>query len=641
MSTVLPIGYQLKEYSIEAILGHGEFGITYLAEDTKLKPKVAIKEYFPNHLVSRKNRDNIRLKAKEYQEYFALGLEVFLQEAHTLATFQHPNVVDVLYYFEADETAYMVMEYEQGQSLTSVLKSGAMTTEAELMKMLLPLLSGLQAAHQAGFLHQDIRPDNIYLRDKDQSPVLLDFGAARYSLASRSGNLNLVVSPGYAPFEQYETKKDNQGPWTDIYALAAVLYRVISGKLPLEASERESHLKNENVDPLPPALQMAGKKYSKRLLQGIDWGLKVSVKDRPQNVEQWAKAFGFNLSKPSNKLNKQPINWWILAGVLILLNGGYIFYMTQHLAQLQQENRLKWQQLQQQAVAETAHLAKARNAREAEEECLAQLQEQVVAEEQRLFQLRQAQELQQQEVSPPPEIFRDRLQVGGFGPQMVVIPAGRFEMGDIQGDGYDEEKPVQSVSMKPFAIGRYEVTFSEYDRFTKANNKEKPDDEGWGRCHRPVINVSWHDAMAYVQWLSEQTGRHYRLPTEAQWEYAARANTKTKYWWGNEIGSNRANCAGCGSRWDDKTTAPVGSFAPNPFGLYEMVGNAWEWCADPWYSYSDESSQNEEYRLLRGGSWFLSPKNCRAASRSRSQPNSRNNLVGFRVVCEIDSGGEL
>jgi len=631
---VLPIGYQLKEYSIEAILGQGEFGITYLAEDTK-KQKVAIKEYFPNHLISRKNSDKIRLKAKEYQEYFALGLDVFLHEAHTLATFQHPNVVDVLYYFEADETAYMVMEYEQGQSLTTVLKNGKMTTEAELLKILPPLLSGLQAAHQAGFLHQDIRPDNIYLRDEDQSPVLLGFGAARYSLGSRSGNLNLVVSPGYAPFEQYEPKKDNQGPWTDIYALAAVLYRIISGKLPLEASER--HLKNENVDPLPSILQIAGKKYSKRLLQGIDWALKVSEKDRPQNVEQWAKALG--LSKPSNKLNKQPIKWWILGGMIILLNGGYIFYMAQHLAQSQQQNRLKLQQLQQQAVAETANLAKAQKAREAEEQCLVQLQEQIVAEEQRLFQLRQE---MTQELQPPPEIFRDRLQAGGFGPQMVVIPAGRFQMGDMNVtvtsfQGGDEEKPVHSVSIKPFAIGRYEVTFLEYDRFTKATNREKPDDEGWGRCNRPVINVSWHDAMAYVQWLSTQTGRHYSLPTEAQWEYAARADTKTKYWWGDEIGYNRANCAGCGSQWDDKKTAPVGYFAPNPFGLYETVGNAWEWCADPWYSYSDESSQNEEFRLLRGGSWFLSPKGCRAASRSRSQPNSRNNLVGFRVVCEIDS----
>ncbi|MEN8218955.1 MAG: SUMF1/EgtB/PvdO family nonheme iron enzyme [Pseudomonadota bacterium] len=617
---VLPIGYQLEEYRIDSVLGHGEFGITYLAQETKLKQKVAIKEYFPKHLVVRKNRDNVWLKTKEFQENFALGLELFLHEAHTLAIFQHPNIVRVLHYFEAHDTAYMVMEYEQGQSLTSALKSGKMTTEAELMRFLPPLLSGLDAAHKAGFLHQDIRPDNIYLRDDDHSPVLLDFGAARYTLGIRSRNVNTVISPGYAPFEQYQIGKDSQGPWTDIYALGAVLYRVISGKLPIEASERVAN------DPLPSALQVAHKHYSKRLLQSIDWALKVSEKDRPQSVRHWAKALSLNLS--SEPVLIKQINWWILAGVItvISLNVGYIFYTEQRLAQLRQQNSLELQRLQQQA---TARLTKAQKARKAEEECLAQLQVQTAAEEQRLFQLRQAasNSLELQQASA--EVFHDRLREGGFGPQMVVIPAGRFQMGDIQGGG-------DKVSIKHFAIGRYEITFAEYDRFAEATDRKRPDDGGWGRCNRPVVNVSWHDATAYAKWLSDQTGRHYRLPTEAEWEYAARAGTNTKYWWGNKIGSNRANCASCGSQWDDKTTAPVGYFAPNPFGLYETVGNVWEWCADPWHSY-DGIERLGDSRLLRGGSWFLSPKDCRAASRSLSQSDNRNTLIGFRVACEIDS----
>ncbi len=210
------------------------------------------------------------------------------------------------------------------------------------------------------------------------------------------------------------------------------------------------------------------------------------------------------------------------------------------------------------------------------------------------------------------KFFRDRLQDGSLGPEMVRIPAGRFRMGDIQGGGDRDEKPVHRVSVSEFAMGKYEVTFAEYDKFAQATGRKKPDDKGWGRGNRPVINVSWNDAVAYAEWLSQQTGKEYRLPTEAEWEYAARAGTKTKYWWGNKIGNNRANCDGCGSRWDDKQTVPVGSFAANPFGLYDTVGNVWEWVADPWHSnYKNAPNDGQVWktggdnssRVLRGGSW--------------------------------------
>ncbi|MCP3897296.1 SUMF1/EgtB/PvdO family nonheme iron enzyme, partial [Moraxella sp.] len=185
---------------------------------------------------------------------------------------------------------------------------------------------------------------------------------------------------------------------------------------------------------------------------------------------------------------------------------------------------------------------------------------------------------------------RDRLKDGRLGPEMVRIPAGRFRMGDIQGGGDGDEKPVHRVSVSEFAMGRYEVTFAEYDKFAQATGRKKPDDEGWGRGNRPVINVSWDDAVAYAKWLSQQTGKQYRLPTEAEWEYAARAGTETQYWWGNEIGQNRAVCDACGSRWDNKQTAPVGSFAANPFSLYDTVGNVWEWtCSE----YEDKYSGKE------------------------------------------------
>jgi len=239
----------------------------------------------------------------------------------------------------------------------------------------------------------------------------------------------------------------------------------------------------------------------------------------------------------------------------------------------------------------------------------------------------------------PGELFYDYLPDSSTGPQMVVIPGGRFRMGDIQGSGAKWEQPVHSVFVDSFAIGRYEITFAEYDHFATATGRKTPSDYGWGRGPRPVINVSWRDATAYTEWLSLQTGRTYRLPTEAEWEYAARADTETKYWWGNEIGSNWANCDGCGSQWDNKKTAPVGSFMANPFKLHEILGNVYEWTCSEYdnkYNGKEQRCLKEinDHRLgvVRGGSWYSSSRFVRTSNRYRFPVDYRDHNVGFRVV---------
>ncbi len=234
------------------------------------------------------------------------------------------------------------------------------------------------------------------------------------------------------------------------------------------------------------------------------------------------------------------------------------------------------------------------------------------------------------------DIFRDRLVDGTLGPELVVIQAGRFRMGYIQG----EEKPVHDVSVDRFAMGRYEVTFEEYDKFAEATGRDKPDDEGWGRGNRPVIYVSKSDAIAYAEWLSKETGETYRLPTEAEWEYAARAGTETKYWWGNEIESNRANCDGCGSPWDNEETAPVGSFPPNAFELYDMVGNVREWtCSKYEEEFNGEEQQclskyDNSSRVIRGGSWYDLPAKVGVTHRTNNWWSSEGkiNFLGIRLV---------
>ena len=241
------------------------------------------------------------------------------------------------------------------------------------------------------------------------------------------------------------------------------------------------------------------------------------------------------------------------------------------------------------------------------------------------------------------QTFRDALLSGGSGPEMVVIPAGSFRMGCVSGvDCGIYAKPVHWVTIaEAFAVGRYEVTFGEWDACVSAGGcGRRADDGGWGRGNRPAINVSWADAREYVQWLSRQTGAEYRLLSESEWEYAARAGTSTAYSWGNEIGRNRANCDGCGSRWDDESTAPVGSFRPNAFGLYDMHGNVAEWVDDCWNdSYrgapSDGSARRAgdcSRRVLRGGSWSSYLSWLRSASRMRDSTEFRDSYRGFRVA---------
>ncbi|THB69333.1 MAG: PEGA domain-containing protein [Gammaproteobacteria bacterium] len=242
------------------------------------------------------------------------------------------------------------------------------------------------------------------------------------------------------------------------------------------------------------------------------------------------------------------------------------------------------------------------------------------------------------------EKFQDRLADGSLGPEMIVISAGTFTMGDIAGKGMKHEKPIREVSIpKNFAIGTKEVTFEEYDRFANAMGAPLPNDSGWGRGNNPVIYVDWNLAKAYTLWLSKQTGFKYRLPTEAEWEYAARAGTKTTYIWGNDLIMDMANCKSCKSDRSHNKTTPVGSYKPNDFGLYDTSGNVWEWVEDCWnntyeYAPTDGSARLKgdcSQRVLRGGSWLNQAKSIRSASRSRDKKTAHFYFFGFRVVREL------
>ncbi len=243
------------------------------------------------------------------------------------------------------------------------------------------------------------------------------------------------------------------------------------------------------------------------------------------------------------------------------------------------------------------------------------------------------------------EVFRDVD--APWCPEMVVIPKGTFLMGSLESDkeAQEPERPQHRVTIGTrFALGRYPVTFNEYDQFCSVREREKLNDEGWGRGRRPVINVSWRDTGVYCEWLAKKTGQPYRLPSEAEWEYACRAATTTRYWWGDAITPKNANYS------DSKLgkTTEVGAYPPNPWGLYDMHGNVWEWVADVWHeSYqrapADGSAWTEaegidssRARVIRGGSWYYVPRMLRSVNRHRYDPVVRVNGRGFRVARTLD-----
>lgn len=291
----LDLSATLGEYRLESVLGIGGFGITYLARDTHLEKQVAIKEYLPGDLAVRALDGSVVPVSTDHQHDYQWGLERFIQEARTLARFSHPHIVRVNRYFESNGTGYMVMDYEEGESLIQLLKRQPQPPEAELRRILLPLLDGLAAVHAAKFLHRDIKPGNIFIRTNG-SPVLLDFGAARANIGGSHG-MTAVLTPGFAPLEQYAVD-GRQGPWTDLYAMAGVLFRVVTGRNPPDAVSR---LQNDAV---AQTLADARGRYSEPLLRAIEWGLKVQPELRPQSVAEWRAAFEAQAQLPPPAISR-------------------------------------------------------------------------------------------------------------------------------------------------------------------------------------------------------------------------------------------------------------------------------------------------------------------------------------------------
>ena len=794
----LPQGTRIQDFEFHRVLGQGGFGITYLGWNIALDIPVAIKEYLPSDLATREKDHSVVPQSSEASADFTWGLDRFLDEARVLARFQHVNIVRVHHFFEAHSTAYIVMEYAEGETLSQVLRRRKTLNEADLKAILFPILDGLEAVHRADFLHRDIKPGNIVIRDEDGSPVLLDFGAARQAIGSRSRSVTSIITPGYAPIEQYSSRGD-QGPWTDVYALGAVCYHALTGHVPDDATDRVRN------DPLTPVAERSVGQASGGFLAAIDLALKVDEGDRPQSVAAWRTTLSGKTPGTAKKprpvvkpakgrpprsrqreivddspvrqpgKRKGPLFAAVLVCVLaLLIGGGYYYYENIHLpAQRRQaqegEQTAKISALLSGAAEDLARdrltspagnnawekyqevLALAPGQKEASagldsvigryvtkfdaslrtkefdkaEEYVSRIRgawvdapvlssltdrlsaargaeqrRQREARRERLAAAEEAERLRQAKIERYKGKFEEALEDEAFDradgyvdslravdaeastlsglvrglsagreaqrlrgtvggkfrdcadcPEMVVVPSGSFMMGSPGGEEgrYDNEGPRHRVVIGyRFAVGVYEVTFAQWDACASAGGcgGYRPSDRGWGRGNRPVINVSWDDAQSYVQWLSERTGGKYRLLSESEWEYVARAGTTTPFHFGSTISTAQANyngdyTYGSGRKGRNREkTVSVGSFSANAWGLYDVHGNVWEWVGDCWNaSYTGAPAEGSAWtrgdcakRVLRGGSWYYFPRILRSANRYRNSTGLRFDSVGFRIA---------
>ena len=785
----LAVGTRLGGYEVLAVLGRGGFGITYRAYDPSLNKVVAIKEYLPGEFAMRTTDSRVGPTSEADRKDYEWGLARFVDEARTLARFDHPHVNRVYRFFEANGTAYMVLEYVEGEVLSARLRQVGPLTEEEVARLLADVLSGLEAVHEAGYVHRDLKPGNLMVRP-DGRVVILDFGAARQAVGQRSKSITSILTPGYAPIEQYDTKAEDVGPWSDIYALGMVAYRCISGlgdgDLP-DAVTRSRHLRKGTAD-LTPAATLGKGRYDGRLLEGIDRAIRVNEDERPQSIAAWRTVLppleervavpsspppiAAKPARPSSSMSR----WVTMAGVIALIGavGGGAYWLGQRTssepagpletADVEQgpasspvpqtdqpppearapavetpvlypfvvetepvgaevevlgieepyrtglelpvgryqvevraagyESQRVWVEHTENEEPYRVELATVRHpftivAEPAESRIrimniperyqagmelpVGDYEVEVSAEgyttatetvvhgveptERRIALARAGRQ--------PGETFRDCPSC----PELVVVPAGSYQMGSPSyGEGRDDDEgPVHQVTIeRPFAVGVYEVTRGEYERFVGATRYaggnrcyvweggswEERSGRNWRRPgfrqteRDPVVCVSWEDAQAYAAWLSEETGQGYRLLSEAEWEYVARAGTTSPFHFGETISPSQANydgnyTYGGGRRGSYREqTVAVGSFPSNAFGLYDVHGNVWEWVQDCHHeNYNGAPSAGQAWergecssRVLRGGSWYNKPRNLRSANRSRNTSVNRIIVVGFRIA---------
>ncbi len=636
-NSALPPGTRLLWFEIIRVLGKGGFGITYLGRDTNQNQMVAIKEYLPTSFASRRGGNEVLPNSPSDKETFDWGLDSFLKEAQIVARFKHPSIVRVVSFFRNANTAYMVMEYVDGQGLDAILKRRKYLPEAAIKKILPPLLDGLELLHKSAFIHRDLKPPNILIRN-DGSPVILDFGSARQAVAGQGDQMTSLLSMGYSPFEQYDSSGDRQGPWSDIYAFGGVLYRCIAGDKPVEAALRISaRLRNEN-DPLKTAKEVGKGRYSMEFLEAVDWALMVLEKERPQSIAEWRpRLLGLIKTEVAEPAPNQRQAEASAAG------GGeggempgqmrpksswrsFIASMNEFATQISPE------EIQ---ARKTVVLRPTRG-----DVCVSPTPTPAPT-------VSPVEEASPTTMPPPVTTAPTQARKRGavwvdpvLGMEFIWLPGGSFKMGAGSGESgrKPDELPQHEVKLDGFWITRHLLTWGKWNRimgdFPLGLYRES-------KANHPVAKISWNDAQKFVRQFARALGENInlRLPTEAEWEYAARASKEAPYITGDMDHWSLTDYAWVKSNAGNQSR-PVGEKRPNDWGLYDMAGNVREWTEDhyqaDYYAKSPtlnpRGGTNDEARVVRGSGFNCMAKDARTARRMRVEPFAAYDDLGFRLV---------
>ena len=626
----LPKGFRLANYELTRVLGKGGFGITYLGVDRHLGRKVAVKELMPDTIVTRIGEGLVVAQSEALASNWEWAKGRFMEEARVLASFKHPNIVEVHQLIEANGTVYMVMDYIEGESYEARLRRIGREPDEHSMRLILePLLAGLEEVHAAGLLHRDIKPDNILLRRGIQ-PILLDFGSAR-KLLEGTAVMTSLVTHGYSPIEQYQVK-GKQGPWTDIYALGAVAARAITGEKPPMSADRMSEdefvwLSYRGLEGFRPLF-----------MQALDWALRVKPKERPQKISEWRASFGWT-PKPSftSRSSDKPVQADEEKTVTPTPLAGK--------STSQRLERAPYPVSSEDSAAQRSStlpkVAKAFPVTAPEINVLETVRKWWAASNQVRLLLAAG----------------GALAVVGIGlvllahrsqPTAPLATTASVPAPTVPVKASTRKYTTNSLGMKFVPVPGTDLLFSIWDtRVQDYRAFVQETGRAWSKPSfpqgpdHPAVNVSWDDANAFCKWLSAKEGREYRLPTDAEWSLAAGLPS--------EIGSTPKEKDGAikkiypwGDTWPppegvgnfdrslmadsyDKTS-PVGAFAENRFGLYDLSGNVWQWCED-WY----DSSQRR--RVLRGGAWNSCTQDILLSSfRHYAYPTDQSDSIGFRCV---------
>ncbi|MBE9221499.1 SUMF1/EgtB/PvdO family nonheme iron enzyme [Cyanobacterium stanieri LEGE 03274] len=617
------------QYIIESMSLRGGLGITYKAMDVARGKVVALKA--------------IEKVWQNFEQSASLE-KPLIKQAVKIARCNHPSLVRVYpEVFQEDNLVYMVMEYIEGDDLASFVDRYGKLGESEALGLITKIASAINLLHQNRVLHQRIKPQNIILDKISQEPIFVDYGLAIKLFAFEGDKIKNAMTDAFAPPELTQ-EKVKIGAYTDIYSLAAILYVLVTGQLPTPSQFRQYK------DLISP--QQLSPNLSDRTNEAILKGMSVNPQERPKFIRDWFnllplekltenKAPTATTKKQPTEEEENPTTSPTNSEISISLppEEDFIIGDDQVIPLKNNQNPLPENNL----VTDSPTIENF------------EFDSITIQEKKKLFGLVGG--IDKQVITRKNKFFVEYLGEG-VNLEMIFIPAGTFLMGSPNDDSEKEkdETPPYRVNIFPFYMSKYPITQAQW-RFVSNLPKVKrflnENPSGFKGDNLPVEKVSWDDAQEFCARLKQYTKRGYRLPSEAEWEYACRGGSNSIFSFGNIINpqfanyDNRKNSNNNGGNDDkfDRKTTPVDSFFPNGFGLYDCHGNVWEWCQDHYTpNYTNKSKDGSAFRsqlsttprVVRGGSWSLPSNYCRSAKRSSYVADSTYNFIGFRVACILD-----